>query len=234
MFWSEYAQRSRASGSMNLRGADGMVRPDGEELLASTAGSPTSSRAGRARSGAAPRRCSATSSASACSACPRSRRTASRRERDGICDGSGRDRHGAGRGIGRGPRARARAAGRAGRRQRPRRIGRRHGRRRRARAAGRRRDPRRRRRGGRQHATTSPTGGRAAAGRRPRSRRSATLDVVVNNAGILRDRMLFNMDRGGVGRGDPRAPQGHVRADALGRGVLADRAQGRAAGRRAR
>ena len=38
------------------------------------------------------------------------------------------------------------------------------------------------------------------------------LDVVVNNAGFLRDRMLANTSRGRVGRGDPRAPQGSLRA----------------------
>ena len=67
MFWSEYA-RDLGEWMMNLRGAESMMpaRP-ATATTRSTAGSPTSSRAGRARSGAAPRRCSATSSASACS-----------------------------------------------------------------------------------------------------------------------------------------------------------------------
>ena len=71
MFWSEYAQRF-AEIMMNLRGADGMVRPDGRRATRPTAGRRSSSPPGRSRSGAAPRRCSATSSASGCSACPRS------------------------------------------------------------------------------------------------------------------------------------------------------------------
>ena len=36
------------------------------------------------------------------------------------------------------------------------------------------------------------------------------IDIVVNVAGILRDRMLFNMSGGGVGRRARRAPQGHL------------------------
>ena len=40
-------------------------------------------------------------------------------------------------------------------------------------------------------------------------------------------------DRGGMGRGHQRAPEGHVRAEPLGRRVLARAGQGRQAGRRA-
>jgi len=47
------------------------------------------------------------------------------------------------------------------------------------------------------------------------------LDVVVNNAGILRDRMLVNMTDGRVRFGDQGASAGHLRPDALGGGVLA-------------
>ena len=42
------------------------------------------------------------------------------------------------------------------------------------------------------------------------------LDVLVNNAGILRDRMLFNMTEEEWDAVIARAPQGHVRADAVG------------------
>ena len=42
-------------------------------------------------------------------------------------------------------------------------------------------------------------------------RRFGGLDVLVNNAGILRDRMLVNMTDRGVGRGHPGSPAGHVR-----------------------
>ena len=35
------------------------------------------------------------------------------------------------------------------------------------------------------------------------------LDVLVNNAGILRDRMIFNMDEDGLGRGGQGPPRGH-------------------------
>jgi NAD(P)-dependent dehydrogenase (short-subunit alcohol dehydrogenase family) len=37
------------------------------------------------------------------------------------------------------------------------------------------------------------------------------LNIVVNNAGILRDRMIFNMGEERLGRGRRRASQGHVR-----------------------
>ena len=43
------------------------------------------------------------------------------------------------------------------------------------------------------------------------------LDVLVNNAGILRDRMLVNMTVERVGCGHPGPPAGHLRPDALGR-----------------
>ena len=58
------------------------------------------------------------------------------------------------------------------------------------------------------------------------------LDVVVNNAGILRDRMLVNMTERRVGRGHPGAPQGHVRPDPPRGGVLARAVQGRRGERR--
>ena len=60
------------------------------------------------------------------------------------------------------------------------------------------------------------------------------LDVLINNAGILRDRMLVNMTEAGVGRGDQGAPEGHLRARAPRRRLLARPQQGdRRAGRRA-
>ena len=99
----------------------------------------------------------------------------------------GRARHRAGPCAGTGP------PGRQGRRQR---YG--HGRRRPgvlagARRRGRRRHPRRRRARRWPTVTMSPTGtARAVSCRRP-SRTFGSLDVVVNNAGILRDRMLANM-----------------------------------------
>ena len=53
------------------------------------------------------------------------------------------------------------------------------------------------------------------------------LDILVNNAGILRDRVRRQHDRGGVGRGRRRPPEGPLRPHPLGRGVLARAAQGR-------
>ena len=58
------------------------------------------------------------------------------------------------------------------------------------------------------------------------------LHVLVNNAGILRDRMLDQHDRGGVGRGHQGAPQGHLRPGPLGGRLLAGAGQGRQGGRR--
>ena len=89
---------------------------------------------------------------------------------------------------------------------------RRHGRRPRPGPAGRRRDQGDGRRGRRQRRRRLRLGGRAAPDQHRRSRRSAASHVVVNNAGILRDRMLDEHDRGGVGRGHQGPPQGHVRA----------------------
>ena len=57
---------------------------------------------------------------------------------------------------------------------------------------------------------SSWAGGRGAGRSRP-STSFGGLDVLVNNAGILRDKMSFNMDRGGVGRGHRRPPQGPLR-----------------------
>ena len=58
------------------------------------------------------------------------------------------------------------------------------------------------------------------------------LDTLVNNAGILRDRMLANMEETRVGRGDRGPPQGRVRPDAARRRVLARPVEGRHAGQR--
>ena len=58
------------------------------------------------------------------------------------------------------------------------------------------------------------------------------LDTLVNNAGILRDRMLTNMEESGVGRGDRRPPQGRVRPDPSRRRVLARPVEGRQPGQR--
>ena len=56
------------------------------------------------------------------------------------------------------------------------------------------------------------------------------LDVLVNNAGILRDRMLVSMVRAGVGRRRRRPPEGALRAHPLGRGALARAGEGRRGG----
>ena len=47
------------------------------------------------------------------------------------------------------------------------------------------------------------------------------LDVLVNVAGILRDRMVFNMTETGVGRRHPGAPEGHVQHHPVRVGALA-------------
>ena len=52
------------------------------------------------------------------------------------------------------------------------------------------------------------------------------LDILVNVAGILRDRMIFNMSGAGVGRRDPRASEGALLHDQAGVGAHA-RAQAR-------
>ena len=59
------------------------------------------------------------------------------------------------------------------------------------------------------------------------------LDILVNNAGILRDRVLVNMTEEEWDAVISRAPEGSLRADALGRRVLARAAQGRARASRA-
>ena len=108
---------------------------------------------------------------------------------------------------------------------------------------------RHRRRRGRQRARTprpparsSPRSRRPAARRSPTARTSASwkgakamidaaiahfgkLDILINNAGILRDRMLTNMDESEWDCGDQGAPEGHVRALAPRRGLLARREQ---------
>ena len=59
------------------------------------------------------------------------------------------------------------------------------------------------------------------------------LDVLVNNAGILRDRMLVQHDRAGMGRRHQGAPEGHLLSLASCRRVLARQEQGnRQAGER--
>ena len=63
----------------------------------------------------------------------------------------------------------------------------------RRRPAGRRRDQGRRRRGRRRHQLASPRPRAARPSCRPRSTRSARVDIVVNNAGILRDKSFHNM-----------------------------------------
>ena len=57
------------------------------------------------------------------------------------------------------------------------------------------------------------------------------LHVVINNAGILRDRVLGEHDRGGVGRGDRGPPQGNLRPQPLGGGLLAGEGEGGRAAR---
>ena len=58
------------------------------------------------------------------------------------------------------------------------------------------------------------------------------LDVLVNNAGILRDRMLVNMVESEWDAVIARPPQGHVRSDPARGRVLAQRDEGRPPGRR--
>ena len=53
------------------------------------------------------------------------------------------------------------------------------------------------------------------------------LDVLVNNAGILRDRMLFSMTEEEWDARHPGPPQGHVRAEPPRRGLLAGTVEGR-------
>ena len=59
-----------------------------------------------------------------------------------------------------------------------------------------------------------------------------TLDVIVNNAGILRDRMIFNMDVAGLRCRHPRAPARHLADEPPRRGLLARQVQRRHAGGR--
>ena len=89
------------------------------------------------------------------------------------------------------------------------------------------------RRGGRQHRRHQLLGRRRRASCSRRSTRSARLDVLVNNAGILRDRMLFSMTEEEWDARDQGAPQGHVRAEPPRRGVLARAVEGRRGRRRA-
>ena len=87
----------------------------------------------------------------------------------------------------------------------------RRGRRRHPGPAGGRRDRRRRRRGRRQLRRHLDVGRRRSASCSRPSSTFGGLDVLVNNAGILRDRHELQHDRGRVGRGHRRAPQGPLR-----------------------
>ena len=172
-------------------------------------------------------------------ACPRPRPTA-RRRADGATDvrrgscrhdeavrGSRRDRHGRRPGH----RARARAAARPprrqGRGQRPRRLDGRRGQRRRPGPAGGRRDQ------GAWAARPSPTPTTSATGTAPSASCSPAidtfggLDVLINNAGILPRPHAHQHERGGVGRRDQGAPQGHLRPVPPRRRLLARALEGR-------
>ena len=91
------------------------------------------------------------------------------------------------------------------------------------------RDHRRRGRGGGQPRRRDRLGGRQAPGRHGR-RDLRGPHVLVNNAGILRDRVLVNMTEAGVGRGHPRPPEGALRPDPPRRRLLARADQGRRGG----
>ena len=74
--------------------------------------------------------------------------------------------------------------------------------------------------------TTSPTGRAASGWSTPPSRRSATSHVLVNNAGILRDRVLVNMTEEEWDAVVHVHLKGHFVPDALGRGLLAGADEG--------
>ena len=143
--------------------------------------------------------------------------------------GTGRHRHRCGPRDRPGPCARVRPAGRQGRGERPRRAsstapgsstgpGRRGGR----------RDPRRGRRGRGQRRRRRRLGRARSAWSQTAIDAFGRLDVLVNNAGFLRDRMIVSHVGGRVGRGHPGPPQGPLRPDPLRRRVLARRSRRRA------
>ena len=137
-----------------------------------------------------------------------------------------------GRGIGREHALIAGPPGRQGRRQRPRRQRRRHGRRPQPGAAGRRGDQGDGRRGRRQRRRRRRRGRAPSAWSTPPSRRSATSHVLVNNAGILRDRMLINMTEEEWDAVIKVHLKGTFAPGPLGRRLLAGAGQGGQAGRR--
>ncbi len=91
----------------------------------------------------------------------------------------------------------------------------------------RRRDRRRRRPGTRRRRPTAPTGSRPRDLVDQAVDTFGRLDILVNSAGILRDRMSFCDDRGGVGRRHPGPAQGQLRPGPLRRRVLAVGVEGR-------
>ena len=75
-----------------------------------------------------------------------------------------------------------------------------------------------------------PTGRAASASIDTALEAFGDLHVLVNNAGILRDRVLVNMSEAGVGRRHPRPPEGPLRPHPARRRLLARADQGRPGG----